>query len=104
MRDKVFDYADNGYTISELIDHDYWNKHGMITGVNRGGSGRRKPRVAHLYQGNFSGPKDPLCHHGWTRGGPEEGYSIFRNNIGTEGICRLCIRNARKVILAKKEE
>lgn len=56
------------------------------------GQDRNEPDwVAHLYDGNFSDPGNPLCVRGWNRDGGF-GYSIFRNNWGD--ICKVCFRRA----------
>jgi hypothetical protein len=53
------------------------------------------PRIAHLYQGTFADPGNPMCARGWNR---DEGtsYSIWRGNIGDGGICKICMRRAQK--------
>ena len=50
--------------------------------------------VAHLYQGTFSDPGDPMCVRGWNRSGGM-GYSIFRNLPGV-AICKVCTRRAEE--------
>lgn len=53
------------------------------------------PKLAHLYEGPFDDPGDPMCKRGWNR---DEGasYSIWRNNVGDNGICKVCLRRAEK--------
>ena len=77
---------------------------GYITGLSR--EYRSDERlVAHLYEGTFSDPGNPMCKRGWNRG---EGYSIWRNNVGIKGICKICLKRAEKglssVELDDKEE
>lgn len=70
-----------------------------VTGVFRGDNGQNM--VTHLYQGNFSEPGFPMCSRGWNRKWFDEKgeiedweYSIFRNNISSPGICKVCFRRA----------
>ncbi|MDD3779615.1 MAG: hypothetical protein PHX26_06115 [Proteiniphilum sp.] len=70
-----------------------------VTGVFRGNNGQNM--VTHLYQGNFGEPGFPMCSRGWQRKWYDENgkledweYSIFRNNISSAGICRICMRRA----------
>ncbi len=51
------------------------------------------PPLAHLYDGDFRGPGLPMCARGWNRGNE---YSIWRGNVGAKGICKVCLRRARK--------
>ncbi len=53
----------------------------------------QKNVVTHLYHGTFNEPGLPMCKRGWNRG---DGYSIWRNNIGDKGICKVCARRAAK--------
>ena len=53
------------------------------------------PRIAHLYKGDFSNPGLPMCRKGWNRDGGVS-YSIWRNNVGKKGICKICLRRALK--------
>ena len=48
--------------------------------------------VAHLYDGTFTDPGNPMCVRGWNRS-DGEGYSIFRNS-GYKRICKVCLRRA----------
>jgi len=66
---------------------------GYVTGLPRDGNADQK--VAHLYKGDFSNPGKPMCAKGWNR---DDGtaYSIFRNNVGDKGICKVCMRRALK--------
>jgi hypothetical protein len=50
------------------------------------------PRVAHLYHGTFDDPGLPMCPRGWNRG---DSYSIWRNNVGSRGVCKRCLRRAK---------
>jgi len=75
---------------------------GYITGLGRD---YPHPRTAHLYKGTFSDPGDPMCARGWNRDGGTS-YSIWRNNVGDGGICKICIRRAnegREPIPARKQ-
>lgn len=49
--------------------------------------------VAHLYDGVFSDPGNPMCVRGWNRS-DGDGYSIFRNSCGHHNICKICLRRA----------
>lgn len=71
----------------------------VIEGVPRGyitGLGRDNPhpRIAHLYEGPFHEPGNPMCRHGWNRDDGQS-YSIWRNNVGRAGICKTCLKRAR---------
>jgi hypothetical protein len=50
------------------------------------------PRISHLYEGTFHDPGNPMCKRGWNR---EDGYSIWRGNIGKGGICKTCMKRAK---------
>lgn len=70
-----------------------------ITGVFRGDNGQNM--VTHLYQGNMDNPGFPMCSHGWQRKWYDKNgkledyeYSIFRNNISSSGICKICLKRA----------
>jgi hypothetical protein len=76
----------------ELFSYPYWNERGFIPGLGRDFP---HPKRAHLYRGTFSDPSEPLCRFGWNRDAGEA-FSIWRNNIGAAGICRLCIKRARR--------
>lgn len=67
---------------------------GYITGLPRD-KYTFETKKAHLYKGDFANPRLPMCKRGWNR---EEGtaYSIFRNNVGKKGICKVCMRRALK--------
>lgn len=65
---------------------------GYITGLPRDENAENK--VAHLYEGDFGNVGNPMCRRGWNRR-DGEGYSIFRNNVGNKGICKVCIRRAK---------
>ena len=78
----------------EEHSYQYWNKLGYITGLGRD---YPHPKKAHLYRGTFSDPIEPLCKKGWNRDNGES-FSIWRNNVGKDGICLNCIKKARKEI------
>lgn len=61
---------------------------GYISGLSRR---RENPRIAHLYKGDFSDPGQPMCRNGYEKAGD---FSIWRNNIGPDGICKVCLRRA----------
>ena len=63
---------------------------GYITGQNRITDRRR----THLYQGPFDNPGLPMCRHGWNNGWNNP-YSIWRNNIGPQGLCKTCMKRAK---------
>lgn len=63
---------------------------GYITGLGRD---YPHPKLAHLYKGDFADPGLPMCRRGWNRG--EDGYSIWRGNIGKKGICKVCMKRAQ---------
>lgn len=63
---------------------------GYITGLGRDVP---HPKLAHLYKGSFEDPGLPMCYYGWNRG---DRYSIWRNNIGERGICKICLKRANK--------
>lgn len=63
---------------------------GYITGLGRD---YPHPKLAHLYQGNMADPGLPMCRHGWNRDDGQS-YSIWRNNIGSDGVCAVCLRRA----------
>lgn len=50
--------------------------------------------VTHLYKGDMSDPGKPMCARGWNRLNGH-GYSILRNNVGSRGICKICLRRAQ---------
>lgn len=55
------------------------------------GQDRNEPdAVAHIYDGHFDDPGQPLCARGWNRN-DGFGYSIFRG-VSTGGICKVCER------------
>ena len=81
-------------TLDELFNYEYWNERGYITGLGRD---YPHPKKAHLYRGSFSEPGDPVCKRGWNRENGEA-YSIWRNDIGEDGVCGVCIKMARREI------
>jgi len=62
---------------------------GFIVGLSR-----RRPgaKTSHLYKGTFSEPGQPMCKRGYESAGD---YSIWRGNVGENGICAVCLRRAR---------
>ncbi len=79
-------------THDEKFTYEYWNKLGFVVGLGRDFP---HPKKSHIYRGTFSNIGSPMCKKGWNRDGGE-GYSIWRNNVGVDGICFDCIKNARK--------
>ncbi len=67
---------------------------GYISGLDRSKRDTQHNCVAHLYKGTFGDPGDPMCKYGWNQ--KEFGYSIFRNVIGRKGICKICLRRAKR--------
>lgn len=65
---------------------------GYITGIVRDGY-NYDTVVAHLYKGDFSDPGYPMCKRGWNRDNGTS-YSIWRNNVGAKGICKICLKRA----------
>lgn len=65
---------------------------GYITGLGRD---YPAPKLAHLYEGTFDEPGNPMCVRGWNRDNGTS-YSIWRNNMGERGVCLICLRRARK--------
>ena len=65
---------------------------GYISGLGRDVP---HPKLAHLYEGTFGDPLWPMCARGWNRDGGTT-YSIWRNNEGGQGICKVCMRRAMK--------
>ena len=53
------------------------------------------PKISHLYKGDHADPGNPMCARGWNRDGGES-YSIWRGNMGSNGICKVCLRRARE--------
>lgn len=83
----------------------------MVTYVNAAkreyviGLTRRHPKgglagdyvVAHLFDGTFRDPGRPLCLNGYSRdedGKPTGEWSIWRGNMGSKGVCKICERRA----------
>ena len=80
------------------MDYYYWAykdliPDGYISGLVRDPYETNK-HVAHLYKGTVENPGDPMCKRGWNRG--KFGYSIWRNNIGQGGLCKICLRRANE--------
>ena len=65
---------------------------GYITGLSREPEAHNR-LVAHLYRGTFDNPGAPMCKRGWNRDNGAA-YSIWRNNVGIKGICKVCMRRA----------
>lgn len=65
---------------------------GYIFGLGRD---EPKPKKAHVYEGTFDEPGNPMCARGWNRDDGND-YSIWRNNIGEDGICGVCLRRVRE--------
>lgn len=70
---------------------------GYITGISRrrvrrGSDGDVVYTVAHLYKGTFDDVGQPMCAHGYEEAGD---ISIWRNNVGPKGVCKVCLRRAR---------
>jgi hypothetical protein len=65
---------------------------GYIAGLGRD---HPHPKLSHLYKGSFADPGLPMCKKGWNRDDGDS-YSIWRGNIGANGICRVCMRRARE--------
>lgn len=61
---------------------------GYITGMDRSKEWVDN-LVAHVYKGTFHNPKMGMCNRSMNE---NHGFSIFRNNVGRKGICKLCIR------------
>jgi hypothetical protein len=72
----------------------------VLTGLGRD---YPHPRVAHLYEGQFGNEGDPLCRYGWNRDDGES-YSIWRGNVGRDGICNFCVKKAQKLYPATKNK
>ncbi len=77
------------------------NKTDYVTGMFRGDGGDRM--VTHLYKGSFDDPGFPMCARGWQRKFYNKRgklvdyeYSIFRNNLSSAGLCKICERRANK--------
>lgn len=65
---------------------------GYILGLGRD---HPHPKLAHLYKGDFGDPGLPMCRHGWNRDDGQS-YSIWRGNMGEDGVCAICLRRAQK--------
>ena len=72
---------------------------GYITGMDRSKNWVDQ-LVAHIYAGSFNEPEYGLCKWSMT----ETGYfSIFRNNVGRKGICKICLKKLEKSLAPLKE-
>lgn len=90
-------------TANEILQRLYGFPPGYIPGLGRD---YPHPKLAHLYKGTFSNPGLPMCRRGWNRGGGQS-YSIWRNNVGVNGICKICLCRAnedKEGVLAKEME
>lgn len=65
---------------------------GYISGLGRD---YPYPNLAHLYEGTVIDPGLPMCRRGYNRDSGQS-YSIWRNNIGSGGICLVCLKRAAK--------
>ncbi len=68
---------------------------GYRPGMDRSPDGHRK--VTHLYTlGESIMDFDlPMCAKGWNRENGEA-FSIWRGNISNKGICKICMKRAKK--------
>jgi hypothetical protein len=96
MNDKT---KTNKVTFEELFSYEYWNKLGFIAGLERDYPYHKK---AHLYHGTFSDAGDAVCKRGWNRDNGEA-YSIWSNNVGEDGVCKICIKKAKKIIAEREK-
>lgn len=81
-------------TLADPIGQE-WAKEvpeGYIIGLGRDNP---PPKVAHLYKGEFDDPGLPMCRYGWNRDDGRS-YSIWRGNFGERGVCKICLRRAKK--------
>lgn len=62
-----------------------------VPGLERDPTAHKRFR-SHLYDGDHSDPGKPLCLRGYNR--QEDGWSIWRGNIGEKGICKTCKKRA----------
>lgn len=81
-----------------MTSFKYWSHReeipdGYIAGLVRDDYEHNR-HVTHLYKGTFNDPGDPMCRYGWNR--LEWGYSIWRNVIGSSGLCKICLRRVRE--------
>lgn len=70
------------FSFEELFSYEYWNELGYLPGLGRNFP---HPEKSHLYKGPFNDPFKPMCKRAWNRD-DGKGFSIWRNNIGKEGI------------------
>lgn len=66
---------------------------GYIPAISR--QAAKGPKRSHLFKGTFKDPGLPMCGWGYSRYSIGY-YSIFRNDIGEKGICKICMRRAKK--------
>lgn len=62
------------------------------------------PKRAHLYTlgENCMDFQLPMCNYGWNRDGGES-WSVWRGNVGVDGICKICIKRAAKGLAGSGE-
>lgn len=65
---------------------------GYIVGMGRD---HPHPLMSHLYQGEYHDLKGPMCPHGANRDDGNS-FSIWRGNVGVNGICKMCMKRARQ--------
>lgn len=65
---------------------------GFITGMDRSVD-YTEGLVAHIYRGTFDEPTEGLCAYSMDKDGY---FSIFRNNVGRKGVCRICLKKLMK--------
>lgn len=68
-------------------------RHPSIEFYQSGQDRNDKYALTHTYA-MYNGDIWPMCGYGWNRSNGEN-FSIFRNQPGTEGKCKLCQRNLR---------
>lgn len=86
-----------GFKFPEMFEVEYWNALGYLPGLGRDFP---YPPKAHLYRGSMNDVGDPMCKRGWNRD-KGRSFSIWRNNVGEDGICGNCINAARREITKK---
>lgn len=81
---------------TKKMGEDTNREYGVPKGYTPGlGRDYPHPKRSHLYKGDFGDPGLPMCKWGWNRDDGES-YSIWRNNIGDKGICKICMRRAKQ--------
>ncbi len=88
MAKRVYDIKEvpKGYIVGMGRDHPY-------------------PLMSHLYQGEYDDLKGPMCPHGANRNDGNS-FSIWRGNVGANGICKMCMKRAKQGLnhIWKEEE